>query len=44
MSQNVSQLHMQSAPTLALLRFKCSLVPRGRRREWEGARADEVIR
>ena len=82
MNQRMSRLHMQLAPTLALLRFKCSLVPRKRgresktpsparggrlgwgrnrthvtpdfaptlalprtrRREWEGVRADEVIR
>ena len=33
MSQKPSLLHMQLAPTLALLRFKCSLVPRKRGRE-----------
>ena len=44
MSQRMSRIHMQLAPTLALLRFKCSLVPRKRRRECEGVRADEVIR
>ena len=40
----MSRLHMQLAPTLALLRFKCSLVLRKREREWEKARADKVIR
>ena len=33
MSQRMSRLHRQLAPTLALLRFKCSLVPRKRGRE-----------
>ena len=36
MSQKMSRLHIQLAPTLAL--------PRKRRREWKGVRADEVIR
>ena len=33
MSRMTSRLRMQLAPTLALLRFKCSLVPRKRGRE-----------
>ena len=35
MSQRMSRLHMRLAPTLALLRRKCSLVPRVRVREFK---------